>query len=242
MIEKLKPDVVIHLAALSGLKKCYDNPKTAFSTNVYGTFNVINSCKKIGAKLIFCSTREVYGETLENKSKEDDPLIPNSVYGLTKMLAENLVKYAGQKYNLDYTILRPTNVYGPEGDKYGAEIIIKDAIREKKIRILVGTQKLNYVYVDDVADILNFVLKGENVSKQTFNIGSADTVTILEYAKQVFRSLNIEEKIEYLPMRKTETVYFVPDITKIQSLFGNFPKTSLKSGIEKTIKWYRDSN
>ena len=94
MVKKLKPDVVIHLAALSGLKKCYDNPKIAFSTNVYGTFNIINSCKKIGAKLIFCSTREVYGETLENKSKEEDPLIPNSVYGLTKMLAENLVKYS----------------------------------------------------------------------------------------------------------------------------------------------------
>lgn len=84
IIKKHLPDVVIHLAALSGLKRCHDDPRTAFSTNVYGTFNVINSCTDIGAKLIFCSTREVYGETIGKKSKEDDRLLPNNIYGLTK--------------------------------------------------------------------------------------------------------------------------------------------------------------
>jgi len=178
IIEKSNPDVVIHLAALSGIRRCLDDPQKAFLTNVYGTFNVIKACTRIGCKLIFCSTRQVYGETLGEKTKEDESLLPNNIYGLTKMLAEKLIKYASEKDNLDYTILRLTNVYGPEGDKYGAEIIIKDAIKNNSVQILGGTHKLNYIYVDDVVDILNFVLKGKNVSKQTFNVGSLDTITI----------------------------------------------------------------
>ena len=236
-MEKHNPDAVIHLAALSGLQRCHDDPQLAFSTNVYGTFNVINSCKRVGAKLIFCSTREVYGETIDEKSKEEDPLLPNNIYGLTKKLAEDLIRLASQKMDLNYIILRPTNVYGPEGDKYGAEIIINDAIKKNMINILGGTQRLNYVYVDDVVDVLDFVLK-KNISRETFNVGSTDTITIIEFAKEVFRALNSKGKIEYLPMRKTETSNFVPEITKLQSIMVNFPKTSLRSGIEKTIKWY----
>lgn len=238
IIEKSKPDVVIHLAALSGIRRCLDDPQKAFLTNVYGTFNVIKACTRIGCKLIFCSTREVYGETLGEKTKEDEPLLPNNIYGLTKMLAENLIKYASEKDNLDYTILRLTNVYGPEGDKYGAEIIIKDAIKNNSVQILGGTHKLNYIYVDDVVDILNFVLKGKNVSKQTFNVGSLDTITIKDFVNQIFNHLNCKGKIKYLPMRKTETINFVPDISKIKSIYGNFPKTSLKSGLKITIDWY----
>jgi len=238
VFEKYKPDAIIHLAALSGLQRCHDDPKLAFLTNVYGTYNVINSCINNCKKLIFCSTREVYGETLGEKSKEDDSLSPNNVYGLTKMMAENLIIYAGDKFDLDYTILRLANVYGPEGDKYGAEIIINDAIKENKIKILGGSQKLNYVFVDDVVDVLNYVLTGKNVSKQIFNVGSSDTITVVEFANQVFDILKRNGKIEYLPMRKTETANFVPDLSKIQSVLKGFPKTSLRSGIEKTIKWY----
>jgi len=114
-ISKHSPDAVIHLAALTGLKKCHENPKEAFLANVYGTFNVLNACIKAHSKLIFFSSREVYGETLSGQSSEDDPLAPNNTYGITKMIGENLVRYAGEKNNLDFTILRLTNVYGPGG-------------------------------------------------------------------------------------------------------------------------------
>ena len=240
IVEKYEPKAVIHLAALAGLKRCHDDPKLAFSVNVYGTFNVINSCIGIKPKIIFPSSREVYGETIGEKSTEEDELLPNNTYGLTKMISENLIKCASRKFDFDYTILRLTNVYGPEGDKYGAEIIIKDAIRDKKIRILGGTQKLNYVYVDDVVDVMNFALDGAKTSRQTFNVGSNDTVTVEEFAKKVFKSLGVKEEFEYLPMRETETSNFVPDLKKIQSILEDFPKTSLDEGIKKTIKWYSE--
>lgn len=241
VIQRHKPDVVIHLAALTGLQKCLDNPEMAFSVNVYGTFNVINSCIGTGTKLIFLSSREVYGETIGNKTKENDQLLPDNIYGLTKMIGENLVSSYSSKYGLNYTILRLTNVYGPEGDKYGTQVIIKDIIRNGQARILGGSQRLNFVYVDDVVDLIGSVFDNASSSKQTINVGSLDTVSIKEFADKVFDTIGKKSQFEYLPMRKTETQNFEPDIQKMQAILGNYIRTPLKAGIEKTIKWYSQS-
>jgi len=242
ILTKHKPNVIVHLAALTGLKKCHDNPEKAFKVNVFGTFNVLNACLKSNSKFIFISSREVYGETLKTKSIENDPLNPNNVYGVTKMLGEQLVTTISQIHGLDYTILRLTNVYGPEGDAYGAQKIIKDALYEKKIRILGGTQHLNYVYVDDVVDLINLVLNDKRSSKQVFNVGSNDTVTINEYVKNVMDLINEKVEIEVHPMRETETSNFVPDLTKLKNVLNYSTKISLREGIDKTIKWYSANN
>lgn len=241
IIIKHKPDVVIHLAALTGLKKCYDNPERAFMTNVYGTFNVVNACIVTNSKLIFISSREVYGDTRQGKSNEDDPLLPNNTYGITKMLGENLVKHASKKYGIDYTILRLTNVYGPEGDQYGVQIIIKNALTKNKIEILGGSQRMNFVFVDDVADVMNLVLDHKNSSKQIFNVGSNDTITIKELANKVSKLVGGNIKLEYGPMRETETSNFEPDTKKLEGMLWNLPRTTIEKGLEKTIKWYREN-
>ena len=238
ILKKHKPNVVVQLAALTGLKKCHENPEKAFKVNVFGTFNVLNACLSSNSKFIFISSREVYGETQKNKSSEDDLQKPNNVYGITKMLGEQLVKTMSQVSGLDYTILRLTNVYGPEGDNYGAQIIIKDALYKKKISILGGNQRLNYVYIDDVVDLINLVLNDKRSSKQVFNVGSNDTVTISEYVKQVMDLLSEKVKIEYLPMRENETSNFAPDLTKLKNVLNYSPNTSLHKGIEETIRWY----
>jgi nucleoside-diphosphate-sugar epimerase len=240
IILKYKPDVVVHLAALTGIKKCQDNPEVAFKVNVYGTFNVINACVKSGAKLVFISSREVYGDTLNNNSMEDDPLLPNNVYGVTKMIGEILVKQASQKYNLDYTILRLTNVYGPEGDQYGAQVMIKSAIKEKKILVHGGDQYLNFIYVDDVVDLINLVINERDASKQTFNVGSTDTLSIKQFARMIVSAMVDDVQIEYTSMRKGETQNFKPSIKKLEEKLGYVASTSLQTGLEKTIKWTLD--
>jgi len=238
VILKYNPDVIINLAALTGLAKCHDEPETAFRINVYGTYNLIKACKKIKTKLIFISSREVYGETIKQESSEDDELVPNNTYGITKMLGEILVKQAGFLHNLDYTILRLTNVYGPEGDNYGAQKIIKKALKENKIQILGGTQRLNFIFVDDVVDLINIVLENKKSSNQIFNVGSQDTLNIKDFVAKVTKIIGGDIKIENLPMRKTETTNFLPNLKKAKELLGFNVKTSLDSGLKKTIEWY----
>jgi len=241
VIDKHKPDIVIHLAALTGLVKCHNDPQNAFKINLYGTYNVANSCAKVGCKIIFVSSREVYGETLQKSTGEDEPMLPNNVYGITKMIGENIIRFFSQKYGLDYTILRLTNVYGPEGDQYGAQVIIKNAIRDKKIQILGGSQRLNYVYVDDVVEIINQVIQNKKSSKQIFNVGSKDTVTIKEFVQKVIESVGQDIELEYKPMRETETSNFEPDLTRLKEIIAYVPETSLEEGIKKTMDWYKNN-
>jgi len=240
ILKNKNPDAVVHLAALTGLVKCYRDPQNAFKINVYGTYNVVNACSNIGCKLIFISSREVYGETLNQNTSEDDMLLPNNVYGITKMMSENIIQFFSRKQDLDFTILRLTNVYGPEGDQYGAEVIIKKALAEKKIQILGGTQRLNYVYVDDVVEIIYNCMSNPNSSNEIFNVGSKDTVSIKEFVDNVVKVMNEDIEIEYQPMRKTETTNFEPNLEKIEKIFG-LPQTSLKEGIKKTIEWYKNN-
>lgn len=238
VILKHRPDVVIHLAALTGLKRCHDDPEKAFKINVYGTFNVVNSCIKTKSKLIFISSREVYGETLNNETSEDDKLIPNNIYGITKLLGEILVKQASLSQGLDYTILRLTNVYGPEGDKYGAQVIIKKALKENKIQILGGKQRLNFIFVDDVVDLMGLIIGNEKASKEIFNVGTKDTLTIEEFSNIVKKLIGKKIDLEYHPMRETETSNFEPSLKKIQNILGFKPNTDIESGLKKTIEWY----
>jgi len=236
VISKHKPDVVLHLSALTGLTKCNNDPKKAFSINVNGTFNVIQGCLENNSRLIFISSREVYGETLSGKIKETVPVKPNNVYGITKLIGEEMIKMVQKKQNLSYTILRLTNVYGPEGDGYGAQIIIKNALKGS-IDILGGTQRLNYVYVDDVVDLISKIIDSPISVNETFNVGSNDTLTINEFVNKV--SVNFDNvKINYKPMRQNETMNFVPDLDKIQNKLGFMPKTDIDTGIRKTIEWY----
>jgi len=237
VITKHKPDVVIHLAALTGLKKCHSDPEKAFKINVFGTFNVLSACNKTGSKLIFLSSREVYGDTKKQETSEDDELNPNNVYGLTKLIGENLVLHFKKLYNLEYTILRITNVYGPEGDNYGAQRIIMDAIKNNKIKILGGKQHLNFIYVDDIVDLLGTLVNGK-ISNQIFNVGSADTMSIDEFAEKISRLMQKSILMEHYSMRETETSFFKPNLTKIKKLIGFEANTQINTGLQKTIEWY----
>ena len=240
IISTYKPDIIIHLAALTGLTKCNNDPKKAFSINVCGTFNVIESCKKNNSRLIFISSREVYGETLGDKTREEDPLRPNNVYGVTKMIAENMILNAHKKHNLNFTILRLTNVYGPEGDNYGAQIIIKNALNGS-IEMLGGSQIMNFVYIDDVIDLLEKVIDEPKSTNEIFNVGSKDNLSIRQFVDMIQKRIG-EFDIISRPMRENETGNFIPDLQKMKSVLNFETKTSIEDGLRKTINWYSNKN
>ena len=240
IIKKHKPDVLVHLAALTGVQKCEENPYEAIKINIGGVINVIKACSETSAKIIFLSTREVYGESIKEKSDEDESLSPVNLYGLTKMIGEILVRNFSIKNNFDFTILRPTNIYGP-GSIHGINGLIKNAIKDKKISLFGGKQLLNFIYVDDVVDLIHRVLTDKHSSKQIFNVGSNDTITIEELAKKVSYFLDDPIKFEYLPMRKMDSLRFNPNLQKINSVLGFSSKISLENGLKNTINWIRET-
>jgi len=236
---KYSPNFIVHLAAITGIKRCLDLPHECFYVNVCGTFNVVMAALKINAKLIFASSREVYGETVGEMSSEDDPLLPNNLYGLTKLLAEQIIIWAGKKYGLNYTILRFTNVYGPGGDKYGLQKIVQKALKGEKIQILGGNQIMNFVYVDDVVRAILLTLENKESTKEIFNVGSYDNVKVDDLVHKIIKLTGRNIEIERAPYRETETMFFRPDLSKITKVLGWMPQIDIDTGLLYTIEWYR---
>ena len=112
-----------------------------------------------------------------------------------------------------------------------------DAIKNNKIKILGGKQHLNFIYVDDIVDLLGTLVNGK-ISNQIFNVGSVDTMSMDEFAEKISRLMQKSILMEHYPMRETETSFFKPNLTKIKKLIGFEANTQINTGLQKTIEWY----
>ncbi len=117
-------DYVFHLAAL-WLLHCYDFPRSAFHTNIEGTFNVLEACARHNVKkLIYSSSASVYGDAVELPMTEDHPYNNKTFYGATKIACEHMCRAYYNRYNLNYVGLRYMNVYGARQDYKGTYIAV----------------------------------------------------------------------------------------------------------------------
>ena len=236
IIKKHSPDIVLHLANFGSMKQCEENAESAFKTNVYGIFNVIMGCINTNSKLIFVSSREVYGETKGKNSSETDPTLPNNVLGITKALAENLIVYANRKHALEYTILRPSNIYGINGEKFVIKTMLNSAIQKKKIFVNGGTQKLNLVHVNDVLNIIKLVIQKPKLSSgQIFNIGSNNNISVKKLALNIAKLVGGNVDIKFKKSIKNETEFYKPNIEKIEKIFEYTNWINLNDGIKEML-------
>ena len=239
VVEKHKPDLLIHMASFTGLKNCEENPHQAFETNVYGTFNVIKACTSNKIRLIFLSSREVYGLT-SDEIDENQPLKPTNVYGITKYLSEQMIVSEHKKSHLNYTILRLTNVYGP-GSVSGVNRIIQSAVKNNKILLNGGKQLVNLIYIDDLVDLFLKILTNKQSINQIFNVGSLDNISIKEFSENVSTICQNDVKIIQNEPLKFENIDFKPNINKLKNILDFSPETNLQDGIKKTIKWFEQN-
>ena len=235
IIEDTNPDIVIHLASRTGLKNCEEDPKIAFQTNVFGTYNVIKSCIRTNSKLIFFSSKEVYGES-DNLISEDSLKIPKNVYGLSKMLGENLVLYAHEKLNLDYVILRVTNVFDKKNKHNGLNKILYSAKYENKIDVYGGDQILSPIYIEDLVDIVKLIIENEKTTNQIFNVGSKEFFTLKEIIQQILIFSKKKIQINYLSIPNFENKSLKINSEKSEKILNFKPKYKLKNIIEEYFK------
>ena len=237
------PDCVVHLAAITGVKRCTDLPKESFEINVYGTYNVTMATVSVGSKLIFISSREVYGETLGAATSERAPLRPNNLYGLTKLLGERIVEWAHHKHGLRYTILRLTNVYGPRGEKYGLPTIVRKAIAGETIQLMGGSQVMNFLFVEDAIRAIAKCIDDPRSDNQVFNVGSSDQLSMSQLLAKISELVGRPLTAVQVAPRLGETQSFTPDTTKIRQVLNWSAQVSLDEGIKRLVASYeRGSN
>ncbi len=235
VINKFKPDIIIHLAGLTGNIACETNPKKAFLTNVFGTLNILKSSIKLKPKIIFISTGEIYGKT-KNKVNENALPKPVNIYGITKMLSENLILNYSTDYRTPAVILRFSYCYDENFTKRGFSSMFKKAISGEKIQIFGGDQILDLLHFDDA---VHAILKSITYNKtEIFNIGSGKSQSLISIINKLKKIMNNDVNYTLLPYRGFEVRTCKLNINKAKKNLKFKPSTKLDDILYKMVsKW-----
>jgi len=238
--QEFLPDLVVHLAAVN--PRSPSDIKEVFQTNVLGTTNILRACVRNKVKkIVFASSAAVYGEVTKFPINENQKLTPSNPYGFSKAEAESQILSASKKYNLNYSILRYSNVYGPRqrNDTEGGVISIycQRAISSKEAIIYGdGRQTRDFICVDDVtkANYLSIISPASFIA----NVSTNKETGILNLVKKMEKVSKKKTKITFNPAKKGEIKRSCLDNSLIKQAVGWKPKTKLEAGIKKTYYWH----
>lgn len=234
------PDFVFHLAAITS--KSSSDKNRIFQTNVLGTTNILKACVKNKVKkIVFASSAAVYGNIARFPIKENQKLSPLNPYGFSKADAESQILSASKKYNLNYSILRYSNVYGPRqrGDTEGGVISIfcRQSLSSKELIVDGdGRQTRDFVYIDDVtkANYLSLIFP----KSFTANVSTNKETGILDLTKIIEKISRKKIKIVFKPVKKEEIKRSRLNNSLIKQKLNWQPKTKLEAGVIKTYYWH----
>ena len=243
-------DVVLNLAGESGAVKSLQEARSDMQVNVAGHLTLLDAVRAAGTlpRIVFVSSRLVYGVTGSTPAAEDSPPRPTSLYGLHKLTVEHYHRIYREQYGIPSTILRLTNPYGPfqlpQRRHYGVvNRFIMTAIQGGTITLFGGGAQLrDYIYADDVADALLRACIGERAVGETLNVGSGVSVGVGEVARRIVAAAGAG-RIEAAPWpegeQKVETGDFLCDVSRIQAILGWRARTDLDDGLRRTVQSYR---
>lgn len=215
-------DLVFHLAAQSNVIGAATDIEYSFSSNVVGTFNVLQAARINRVKrLVFTSSREIYGDQQILPVPETAALRPKNLYGASKAAGEMYCHTLGAE-DFETTVLRLANVYGPGDRDRVIPIFVENALNGRPLTLFGGEQVLDFVWIETVVDALMQCGLGKFVDGPV-NIGSGNGTGISQLAQRVLEATKSPSPIEVAPGRAVEVSQFVADISRATKLFGIEP-------------------
>ena len=260
-VEKVKPLVVINLAAQAGVRYSITNPQAYVESNLVGFANILEVCRAYPVKhLIYASSSSVYGANKKIPFSESDNVDhPVSLYAATKKSNELMAHTYSNLYNIPTTGLRFFTVYGPWGRPDMAYFsFTKDIIEGKEINVFNnGDMERDFTYIDDIVegiiklvdnpplpnpnwDYLNSDPATSFAPYRIFNIGNNQPVKLLDFINVLENCLGKEAKKRYLPMQPGDVKTTFANIDRLSDEVGFNPKTSIDEGLNKFIEWYKE--
>ena len=243
-----KIDVIVHLAAMAGVRPSIENPILYQDVNCMGTQNILEEMKSHSIKnLVMASSSSVYGNCKEVPFKEDMIVdFAISTYAATKKANEVMTHVYHKLFNINVIMLRFFTVYGP---KQRPDLAINKFTRlmlnnEEIPMFGDGTTSRDYTYIDDIVDGVikscKYTLENENIY-EILNLGNSSPISLKEMINIIAKTLNVEPKIKQLPMQPGDVERTYADISKAKNLIGYNPKTSFEEGIKKFVEWYKEN-
>ena len=239
-------DVVVHLAAMAGVRPSIENPVLYQEVNCLGTQNILECMKeKRIMKLVMASRSSVYGNSKTVPFKESDIVdFAISPYAATKKANEVMTHVYHKLYNMNVIMLRFFTVYGP---RQRPDLAINKFTRlmldGKKIPMFGdGSTSRDYTYIGDIVDgiekSVNYCLNNSNVY-EILNLGNSSPVSLKEMINIIGKCLNVVPDIEELPMQPGDVDRTYACIDKAKNMIGYNPQTPFEEGIKKFVKWYK---
>ena len=240
-----KIDVIVHLAANTGIPQSVENPKNDLETNVIGTFNILEAARKCGVeKFIFASSGAPLGDVTPPIHEEIAPH-PVSPYGASKLAGEGYCSAFYRTFNLNTVVLRFANVYGPHSRNKESVVakFIKKGLRNDVIEIFGdGNQTRDFIFVEDLVNAIILSAERNKFGGEVFQIATNKETTVNELIKMLkknFSNLGINYlKTVNASLRIGDIRRNFSDITKAQKLLRWDAMTKIDDGIKKTINWY----
>lgn len=241
-------DVVVHLAAMAGVRPSIENPLLYQEVNCLGTQNILEGMKDFNVKnLVMASSSSVYGNCTAVPFKEDMIVdFAISPYAATKKSNEVMTHVYHKLYDMNVIMLRFFTVYGP---KQRPDLAIN-----KFTRLLLNDEEIpmfgdgstcrDYTYIDDIVDGIikscNYV-KNNNDVYEILNLGNSYPITLKNMIDIIGNSVGVVPRINVLPMQPGDVDKTFADISKAKNLIGYEPKTSFEDGIDNFVKWYKNN-
>jgi UDP-glucose 4-epimerase len=234
---------VFHLAAL-WLFECVHQPRSALDVNVAGTYNVVESCQRLGVrKVVYSSSASVYGDAVFTPMTEEHPFNNRTMYGATKIAGEQFFRAFHEQHKLDYVGLRYMNIYGPRMDYKGVyvSVIMKvlDRLDAGQPPIIFGdgSQSYDFVHVTDVAKA-NVLAMTSDRTDTFYNIGMGVKTTINELVDDLIALTGSSLRPEYRdqPMFVTHRV---GSTAKAAEELGFVARIPLRAGLQTVVDWRR---
>lgn len=242
-------DLILSLAGQVSYVDSNTDPLLDLDINCKGHLQVLEACReaKSRARLVFASSRFVYGKIEYNPVDEGHPFNCLSIYGIHKLAGEKYYRFYQEAYGLETVSVRIANPYGPrqqmKHSKYGiVNWFIRLALEGKPLTIYgEGRQGRDYIFVEDLAEAMLTLAQAPGVSGEVYNLGSASSTPFIEMARLVAAAVpgTQVQQVEWPADRYfVETGDYISDIGKITAAMGWRPRTPLKEGIERTVAYY----
>ena len=228
------------------------DPMTDLEINCRSQLSILEACRHVNpsVRIVYASTRQIYGKPVELPVTEDHPIRPTDVNGINKTSGEMYHKIYGDVYGLRTTSLRLTNTYGPrqlmKHNRQGfAGWFIRSVVLGEEILLYGdGEQKRDFNYVDDVVDAFLVAAAKPEAEGETFNLGATPPTSLRAFVELLYEVSGKTPTYKLVPFpeerRRIDIGDFYADYSKIERALGWSPKTSLADGVAKTIEFYRE--
>lgn len=242
IMNKEKPQVLIHMASFPRQKVVNANPATGADVMMRGLINLLESAKKHGVeRFVYISSSMVYGN-FEDQVLEDANCAPQGQYGIMKLAGEWLVKDYARKTGMEYVIIRPSAVYGPLDveDRVVAKFMLA-AMRGDTLKVNGASETLDFTYVDDAADGIVAAATRIMARNNTYNITKSHSVTLQDAAEMIVEivgsgSIEVRDKDADFPSRGAL------NIDRARTILGFDPKVDVHEGFQKYYEWLSTSD